>query len=61
MEQKQILQSSPSTYYDLRIGLEKNLAAGFAGLWRKTSSQARFTSSSESFMRSKISNKKNPK
>jgi cation diffusion facilitator CzcD-associated flavoprotein CzcO len=37
--------------------LEKKLAAGFAGLWRKTSSQARFTSSSESFMRSKISNK----
>ncbi|KAJ5183656.1 hypothetical protein N7492_001272 [Penicillium capsulatum] len=53
-EQKQLLQSSPSRYYDFRIGLEQKLAAGFPGLWKGTKSQARFTSLSQSFMKSKI-------
>lgn len=48
--------SSPSRLYVFHIALEKELAAGFPGLWRRTASQARFTSLSESFMRSKISN-----
>lgn len=53
-EHKEILRSSPPRYYEFRIGLEKKLAAGFPGLWRGTKSQARFTSLSETFMRSRI-------
>lgn len=49
---------SPSAYYTFRIGLEKKLAAGFPGLWKGTLSQARFSSLSESFMRSKINDKR---
>ncbi|KAJ5380348.1 uncharacterized protein N7496_002776 [Penicillium cataractarum] len=57
-EQKNALQLSPPKYYDFRIGLEKKLAAGFPGLWKGTRSQARFTSLSESFMKSKIADQK---
>ncbi|KAJ5779388.1 hypothetical protein N7457_007108 [Penicillium paradoxum] len=53
-EQKQALESSPSQYYDFCFALEKKLAAGFSGLWKGTESQAKFTSSAQSFMKSKI-------
>lgn len=55
-EQKQTFQSNPSQYYDDRIRLEKQLAAGFPGLWKGTKSQAKFSSLAQSFMKSKIAN-----
>lgn len=57
-EQKSSLQTSRSKYYEFRVGLEKKLAAGFAGLWKGTRSQAQFSSLSESFMRSRITDRK---
>ncbi len=57
-KQKRAFQASPSTYYAFRIGLERKLAAGFPGLWKGTLSQAHFSSLSESFMRSKITDKR---
>lgn len=56
-EQKRLLESNPSKYYEFRIGLEKKLAAGFPGLWKGTKSQARFTSLSQTFMKTKITDK----
>lgn len=41
-------------YYDFCLSLEKQLAAGFPGLWKGTKSQTKFTSLALSFMESKI-------
>jgi cation diffusion facilitator CzcD-associated flavoprotein CzcO len=43
-------------YYDFCLSLEKQLAAGFPGLWKGTKSQTKFTSLALSFMESKIRN-----
>ncbi|CRL30896.1 Flavin-containing monooxygenase-like [Penicillium camemberti] len=51
---KQELQSCPMRYYDFCLSLEKQLAAGFPGLWKGTKSQTKFTSLALSFMESKI-------
>ncbi|KUM57415.1 hypothetical protein ACN42_g9774 [Penicillium freii] len=51
---KQELQSCPMRYYDFCLSLEKQLAAGFPGLWKGTKSQTKFTSLALSFMEFKI-------
>jgi hypothetical protein len=41
-------------YYEFCLSLEKQLAAGFPGLWKGTKSQTNFTSLARSFMGSRI-------
>ncbi|CAG8102834.1 unnamed protein product [Penicillium olsonii] len=53
-EEKRDIQSCPERYYGFCLSLEKQLAAGFPGLWKGTTSQTKFTSLALAFMKSKI-------
>ncbi|CAG8122926.1 unnamed protein product [Penicillium olsonii] len=53
-EEKRDIQSCPERYYEFCLSLEKQLAAGFPGLWKGTTSQTKFTSLALAFMKSKI-------